>query len=282
MISRNGYLKINCHILIGVEITDFKIIKIEAIKSVENLTNIETNFYPIISNDLFEAEAENFLLDWCPSVLEQPIKIPIEQIFDKMKLTITEETSLSNCPRYYGSTVFENSNVYDHEHNLTIRNAKRKRIYLDPSIKIKFSNQDLRAIKARACFHWYRYYPYHILMKMIGADDQVGESILSSYLLENMNSVDCNNADRLDWQSKEIASRILIPAKTARLKVDEYLNKYSKEIYGEHIPYDKIINELALFFDVTRQMIIVRLFVLGYQWARDFPKVSKIKSMAEI
>ena len=218
---------------------------------------------PIISRDQFEGEAEKFLTRYCPEALDKPMRVPIETIASDMKLQVIEDVPLSDDLTYFGTIIFDNGNVLDKHRKITIRNAKRGTVYLDPRVSYERSVGTKRTTLAHECFHWYRHQPYHVLMKMIGADDNLGKAIQCQIAANSIDSDKWKAVDWMEWQAKGVAPRILMPARPTRLKADQLLAVYGGADDASIAAYENVIDELAELFDVSRQAAKVRLMDLG-------------------
>lgn len=104
-------------------------------------------------------------------------------------------------------------------------------------------------------------------MKMIGANDNLGKAIQCQIDANSTDSDKWKAVDWMEWQAKGVAPRILMPAKTTRLKTDQLLAAYGTADDGSIAAYENVIDELAELFDVSRQAAKVRLMDLGYSKA---------------
>lgn len=272
--SRKGYfnerwLKIHCQVTLGIDMSGFRIMSVGNCEPQEESDNdrLSGELVPIISRDQFEGEAEKFLTRYCPEALDKPMRVPIETIASDMKLQVIEDVPLSDDLTYFGTIIFDNGNVLDKHRKITIRNAKRGTVYLDPRVSYERSVGTKRTTLAHECFHWYRHQPYHVLMKMIGANDNLGRAIQCQIAANTTDSDKWKAVDWMEWQAKGVAPRILMPAKTTRLKVEQLLAAYGGADDASIAAYENVIDELAELFDVSRQAAKVRLMDLGYSKA---------------
>ena len=272
--SRKGYfnerwLKIHCQVTLGIDMSGFRIMSVGNCEPQEESDNdrLSGELVPIISREQFEDEAEKFLTRYCPEALEKPMRVPIETIASDMKLQVIEDIPLSDDLTYFGTIIFDNGNVLDKHRKITIRNAKRGTIYLDPRVSYERSVGTTCTTLAHECFHWHRHQPYHVLMKMIGADDNLGKAIQCQIAANSMDSDKWKAVDWMEWQAKGVAPRILMPAKPTRLKADQLLAVYGGADDASIAAYENVIDELAELFDVSRQAAKVRLMDLRYSKA---------------
>ena len=91
---------------------------------------------------------------------------------------------------------FLGGNVLDKHRKITIHNAKRGTIYLDSRVSYERSVGTKRTTLAHECFHWHRHQPYHVLMKMIGANDNLGRAIQCQIAV---NTTDSDIWKAVDW-----------------------------------------------------------------------------------
>ena len=269
--SRKGYfserwLRLHCQVTLGIDLSGFRIMEIGNCEPQEEPNNdhLSGELVPIISREQFEDEAEKFLIRYYPDALKKPVRVPIENIASDMKLQVVEDALLSDELVYFGTIVFDNGNILDKHRRIAIRNAKRGTIYLDPRVTYERSAGTKRTTLAHECFHWYRHQPYHVLMKMIGANDNLGRAIQCQLIANGSDSDKWKAVDWMEWQAKGVAPRILMPAKTTRLKADELLSKYGGSDNASITAYENVIDSLADLFEVSRQAAKTRLLDLGY------------------
>lgn len=274
--SKKGYftekwLSVHCQVTLGIELSEFRIINISdcAPREESDKDRLSDALVPIIGRNQFEKEADNFLKKYYPSALEKPQRVPIEDIAHDMKLNIIEDLPLSDVLIYAGAIALDDGNIFDKHRKIIVRNARRGTIYLDPRIDYDLSVGTKRITLAHECFHWYRHQPYYALMRMIGADDNLGCAIQCQIAENSVDSDKWKAVDWMEWQAKGIAPKILMPAKTFKVKVDEILSKFGGSENAAATDYDTVIDELSTFYDVSRQTAKIRLVELGYLKAED-------------
>lgn len=263
------WLKIHCQVILGIDMSDFRIMEIDNCEPQEESDNdwLSGELVPIISREQFEDEAEKFLIRYCPEALDKPIRVPIEKVANDMGLQVVEDIPLSDELVYFGTIIFDNGNILDNHRKVTIRNAKCGTFYLDPRISYERSVGTKRTTIAHECYHWHRHRPYHVLMKMIGADGNLEHAIQCRIVANTTNSDKWKAIDWMEWQAKGVAPKILMPAKTVCMKADELLAEYGGSEKASVAIYENVIDALAELFDVSRQAAKVRLVDLGYTMA---------------
>jgi predicted metal-dependent hydrolase/Zn-dependent peptidase ImmA (M78 family)/DNA-binding Xre family transcriptional regulator len=260
------WLKVNCQVVLGVDLSNFRILSVGKCEVQEESDNdrLSGELVPIISRDQFEEEAERFLLRYYPDALDKPIRVPIDEIAEKMGLKIIDDVPLSDDLTYFGTIVFDDGNILDKHHGIAIKKAQRGTVYLDPRVSYERSVGTRRTTLAHECFHWYRHQPYHALMKMIGAHDCIGRAIFCEIGGQSQNSDRWKAVDWMEWQAKGVAPKILMPARTVRIEAEKLLQEYGGPTEADVVAYEEVIDKLSEVFEVSRQAAKIRLVELGY------------------
>lgn len=261
------WLDVRCKVLLGVELTDFEIININECEQQEDSDNdkYSSELVPIISRDAFENEATKFLEKYYPLALQEPVAVPIRKIAEDMGLSIIEDSLLSSELDIFGLVVFEDGNIKDKNKNIVIRNAKRGTVLIDPRVYYERTLGTVNFTIAHECFHWYRHQPYHALMKMLGANDELGKIIQCSIGNNAKDSEKWKAVDWMEWQANGVAPHILMPTNTAKIKISELIEKYHIHFDGtDGYLIEEMISELADFYGLSKQAVKMRIREMGY------------------
>ena len=261
------WLDVKCNVLLGVELTDFEIININECEQQEDSENDKYSgeLVPIISRDAFENEATKFLEKYYPLALQEPVPVPIRKIAEDMGLLIIEDSLLSSELDIFGLVVFEDGNIKDKNKNIVIRNAKCGTVLIDPRVYYERTLGTVNFTIAHECFHWYRHQPYHALMKMLGANDELGKIIQCSIGSNAKDSEKWKAVDWMEWQANGVAPHILMPTNTAKIKISELVEKYHIHFDGtDGYQIEEMISELADFYGLSKQAVKMRIREMGY------------------
>lgn len=261
------WIDVKCKVLLGVELTDFEIIHIKECEQQEDSDSDQYSgeLVPIISRDAFENEATEFLEKYYPLALQEPVSVPIRRIAEDMGLSIMEESLLSSELGVFGLVVFEDGNIKDKNKNIVIRNAKRGTVLIDPRVYYERTLGTVNFTIAHECFHWHRHQPYHALMKMLGANDELGKIIQCSIGSNSKDSEKWKAIDWMEWQANGVAPHILMPTSTAKIKVTELIEKYQIHFDGtDGYRIEEMISELADFYGLSKQAVKMRIREMGY------------------
>ena len=261
------WIDVKCKVLLGVELTDFEIMHIKECEQQEDSDSDKYSgeLVPIISRDAFENEATEFLEKYYPLALQEPVSVPIRRIAEDMGLSIMEESLLSSELDVFGLVVFEDGNIKDKNKNIVIRNAKRGTVLIDPRVYYERTLGTVNFTIAHECFHWHRHQPYHALMKMLGANDELGKIIQCSIGSNSKDSEKWKAIDWMEWQANGVAPHILMPTSTAKIKVTELIEKYQIYFDGaDGYRIEEMISELADFYGLSKQAVKMRIREMGY------------------
>ena len=261
------WLDVRCKVLLSVELTDFEIININECEQQEDSDNDKYSgeLVPIISRDAFENEATKFLEKYYPLALQEPVAVPIRKIAEDMGLSIIEDSLLSSELDIFGLVVFEDGNIKDKNKNIVIRNAKRGTVLIDPRVYYERTLGTVNFTIAHECFHWYRHQPYHALMKMLGANDELGKIIQCSIGSNAKDSEKWKAVDWMEWQANGVAPHILMPTNTAKIKISELIEKYHIHFDGtDGYQIEEMISEIADFYGLSKQAVKMRIREMGF------------------
>lgn len=262
------WLRIHCQVLVGIELTGFRIVGITECGQMEERSGekFTEELLPVIPEGSFGDEAARFLEKYYPKALKEAVPVPIRQIAESMGLTIIERELFSDGLDAFGVLFLEDGNIQDEKKNILIRNAKHGMMFIAPQHYYEQTFRNANEMIAHECFHWYRHRPYHLLMKMLGVRDDLGRVIRCPVDSGHGDTEKRSFFDWMEWQANSMVPHMLMPAKTATGKIEEMLREY-------HISFDdpksgsqmeKLISELAEFYGLSKQTTKTRMSELGF------------------
>jgi len=262
------WVSAHCEVSIGIELTDFSVVSVGHTEIQEESDNdrFSGELVPIISRDDFDREATRFLEKYYPLALEKPVTVPIRQIAEDMQLTLVEDTRLSDALSVFGIVVFEDGSIIGANKEVLVRKAKRGTVYIDPRVYYEKTYGTVNSTIAHECYHWYRHQPYHALMKMIGAKDDVGKVIRCAIQPNGKDTEKWKAVDWLEWQANGVAMHILMPVQTCKLTIDRLMQEHfeNADPIFKPLALETVIDELAQYYGVSRQAAKTRMRQLGY------------------
>ena len=209
---------------------------------------------PIIHTDQYDDIATSFLEHYYKEGLYTPQRIPILEIArDKIGLDV-QFLCIDEDQKIFGITVFEDGliDLYNPEEALYYSHFfKRKSIIIDPAATIKTNLGCQNNTIAHECVHWYKHRMYYKMQKYtLPRQAKFCRCSIQdiTFLVEEERI--------LEQQATGIAPRILMPSNT----FTEIANKLNIRPGFDN---SKSINEIAAFFEVSKQSAIIRLRECG-------------------
>lgn len=213
-----------------------------------------------------EKEAERFLMQYCREALEQPQAVPIRQIAEeKMGISLIADKSLSDDLSVFGETVFVDSDVdvlADGEPEQLY--CKAGTILLDPNVLMMRNMGSYNFTLAHEVYHWYAHRAY-MLLRMANAGQE--SAVQQCYVYNNGSSR--TPAALAEIQANAVAARILMPRRAVMKQYKELQKKYATA-------EEMIIADLAIFFEVSKQALRIRLEELGIM-VNTLPQPEKLR-----
>lgn len=220
-------------------------------------------FVPYIQSKDMERIAENILEKNYPEMLASPMGLPIYDFTERLGLVI-EEGTLSKDGSIFGEMVFKDSHITFFENDLEEeRVVTGGTILVDPQVKGLRNQGSYNNTIIHECVHWLLHRTHHEYKSLFGSQEtKISSRIHRPAIKEG----EWNIYDWMEWQANNIAARILMPGKTTKMMVQELFVKYSLKFDTDQrvAMFEKVIDDLAHFFQVSRWAVKIRLMQLGY------------------
>ena len=215
----------------------------------------------------YEKEAEAFLTKYeCADAIDNPRPIPIRDIATRlMSLEIIDTEYLSFDGSVQGAIAFTKGiiEVYDWSAEETIGyEVSQPSIFVDADImNIGRFNNTL----AHECFHWWRHRNYFNYKRNHENGTEFafrcnrGISTTGSLIGGQWSDI-----DKMEWQAKTIAPKILMPRTAFKKKVDHIYQVLLADNPNadRSIVTEYVIDNVADFFEVSRQSAAIRMLSL--------------------
>ena len=220
-------------------------------------------FLPYI--DDFDREAEVFLKKYgCEEAIDTPQRIPIYEIATKlMSLEIVQTECLSYDDSVQGSIAFSSGvvEVYDAvTKELIGYPVSDPTIFVDSGID---NEGRINNTLAHECFHWYKHRKYFIFERTHNNSGQFGIKCDARTLIDSDNK-SWSDVEKMEWQARNMAPRILMPLRAAIKKTEELFLKYEDQGISRTVAFGSVIKEFAEFFGVSTESAGIRIREIGY------------------
>ncbi|HGA0667876.1 TPA: XRE family transcriptional regulator [Streptococcus agalactiae] len=214
----------------------------------------------------FDAIAEKFLRKYYPQALTQPTPVPVETIVSEMGLSIHQE-KLTIDNSVFGKMVFKDTDVeVIEDEQLVSEHFNKGSILVDKDVVFKRNVGSYNNTVIHECVHWELHKVFHEVKMVLDKD----HSQVSSWTEENLaDSSMWTSLDWMEWQANGIAPRILMPKVQTRIKIRELfqtLTLVNPDISRSEL-VQEVVDNLATFFEVSRQAAKIRMIDLGFKEA---------------
>ena len=238
----------------------------------KSISAATSRLVPVIYGENYDTEATRFLKKFCPQALETPMPVPLDEIAEAMGLPpIVYEKYLSPDFSVFGKICFadDETTVYD-EHGVPERiPAKRGQIFIDPDT-YRFRNIGcIRNTIAHELFHWARHRLYATIKRLFDMPHFKSTRCRTYGIIRREG--EHSDEEWMEIHANAISPRIIMPAETAKPKAFEFLKQYGYDPArsdSERV-LRNVVKELSDFFQVSKQVAMIRLSDFGIDQARD-------------
>lgn len=222
--------------------------------------------------DDFEEEAEAFLKKYnCADAVENPRRIPICEIATRlMSLDIVETEYLSPDDSTQGAIAFSKGTieVYDwSSEEYTGYEVSGPTVFVDADI---INAGRINNTLAHECYHWWRHRNYFNYKRIHDKSVEFGIRCYRYDKSQNQDRGKWSDVERMEWQARTIAPKILMPRKATKKKIEALYAGFSSTGNDRANCTKLVIAALADFFAVSKQSAAIRMTELGYDDAAPF------------
>lgn len=224
---------------------------------------IQNNLVPHYSKVEMDTIAEDFLTQYYAQALETPVAVPIKEIARKrlglriLMIPLTEDLSVLGQMCFTSGLV----EVYDHrEGEYKEIRVRAGTMIIDPDTLDKRNRGCLNNTITHETVHWWKHRDYHILQSVL--DKRYAKSCLyPATTLDEATQNEWTDEMWMEWHARNIAPRILMPARTVPMLLKEY--GVSRIDSGDTQTIRGCVQAMAERFDVSIQSASIRLVELG-------------------
>ncbi|HEO6584789.1 TPA: ImmA/IrrE family metallo-endopeptidase [Streptococcus agalactiae] len=267
--TKTKFVSVYAEVELDAGIKNFRIynteFKSDQYKKSRNL-KLSKDWVPYIRKKDFDDIAEKFLRKYYPQALTQPTPVPVETIVSEMGLSIHQE-KLTIDNSVFGKMVFKDTDVeVIEDEQLVSKHFNKGSILVDKDVVFKRNVGSYNNTVIHECVHWELHKVFHEVKMVLDKD----HSQVSSWTEENLaDSSMWTSLDWMEWQANGIAPRILMPKVQTRIKIRELfqtLTLVNPDISRSEL-VQEVVDNLATFFEVSRQAAKIRMIDLGFKEA---------------
>ncbi|HGC8156329.1 TPA: XRE family transcriptional regulator [Streptococcus agalactiae] len=267
--TKTKFVSVYAEVELDAGIKNFRIynteFKSDQYKNSRNL-KLSKDWVPYIRKKDFDDIAEKFLRKYYPQALTQPTPVPVETIVSEMGLSIHQE-KLTIDNSVFGKMFFKDTDVeVIEDEQLVSKHFNKGSILVDKDVVFKRNVGSYNNTVIHECVHWELHKVFHEVKMVLDKD----HSQVSSWTEENLaDSSMWTSLDWMEWQANGIAPRILMPKVQTRIKIRELfqtLTLVNPDISRSEL-VQEVVDNLATFFEVSRQAAKIRMIDLGFKEA---------------
>jgi hypothetical protein len=227
------------------------------------------NYVPHISKTSFDDKATEFLKKYYPEALVTPMPVPIEDIAKKKIGLMIIEERLTEDLSILGQMCFTKglAEIYDKENDeyreILVRGGT---MIIDPDTLIERNLGCKRNTVSHECVHWTEHRNYHLMAAVKNSKTSRACRCPAEQKSDQFTE-QWDDEDWMEWQANGIAPRILMPHETVGSMFNRLVESSAKQpfIKAGLIPARTwIIEQIAGFYQVSKQSAQIRLCELGY------------------
>ena len=223
------------------------------------------NELPILKREEIDDIAEQFLMDFQPEALRNPMEVDVDGFLERYLGATPDYQYLSHNMIYLGMTVFQDTNsipVYDPRTNRAeYFSAKANTVIFDTRL-VEEANQEhrYRFTAGHECGHLVFHTPYFdrlaLIRRLWGVKNEMVMQCLRMDLPSSKKRELKTDNDWMEWQANQFSGSFLMP-KTAVLSV---LDDFGTDSIGVF----NALNAMASIFNVSHEAVLNRLRNLGF------------------
>lgn len=216
----------------------------------------------IYSKDL-DKHAEDFLKRYYPKALQEPVRLPVEEVVKNMGLSLYYAPLPDDV---FGKTYFADiiDDAFDKNNKLVKHHIKRGTIMINRDVSYMRNVGSINNTIIHECVHWDKHYKFFRLQHILNPDyAAVSCAVLDKYIKNNSLS---KELDWMEWQANAIAPKILMPSEPTKIKLRSIVSELRKD--NPEMPkrelFEEAIRHLADFFGVSNIAAKIRAVELGF------------------
>lgn len=262
------WFMIKCSGDLSSDLDDFEILSTTEYTSKNKQAQpMSDSLVPIINKDQLEAATVDFLRRHYPEALKKPTAVDPQILAEKMGLTvdlreITKDFSVFGQIYFYDSE----SEFYDKNSDEMVKiSVKARSIFVDPKAYFLRNLGSVNNTIVHECVHWDLHRKAFELERLYNSSATKIKCQVAGGIKGSTRDV----TDWMEWQANALAPRIQMPLSTFKTKAFELIKKYRNEMEtNERIDVmEPVIEELAIFFCVSRLAAKIRMIDAGYEEA---------------
>lgn len=258
---------VSCTANLSHKLNDFKITNVDVYSQRSfNKRPLSDSLVPYMNATELDAVATDFLRRNYPQALLSPMAIDVTELASSMGLQI-KQYHIEKDFSVFGQIFFSDcdTEIYDETKDRMIpKNIKGGTIVVDPKSYYLRNLGSVNNTIVHECVHWDRHRKAFELERLYNESvTQIKCQVIGGVKESNSRSA----TDWMEWQANALAPRIQMPLTTFRSKANELIRKYQKNFQSTALVdvMEPVIDELAVFFCVSRHAAKIRMVDVGFE-----------------
>lgn len=265
--SCSRWFLVRCEADLSQQLNDFCIIGVSPYSQKACIARpLDDNLVPYIRADKLDEAAADFLRRNYPKALLQPMAIDVADLAREMGLKI-EPHHITKDFSVFGQIFFADcyTEFYDPDtDSIAHERIGANTIVVDPKAFFLRNIGSINNTIVHECVHWALHRKVFELERLYNVEaTQIKCMVVGGIKDSKIRTA----TDNMEWQANSLAPRIQMPLNQFKSKAAALIKKYRSE-YGE-LPLvdimEPVIEELAVFFCVSRQAAKIRMVNAGYE-----------------
>ncbi len=251
------WLRVSCSGEMNAGVKNFKILDIaiyDKKKGYKNEHPLSDQLIPLIRKNDLDKVAETILERYFPLALDVPTALSPDVLASKMGLTIEHSEITEDCS-IFGQIYFQDD---------LSKSIKAGTILVDPRVMEVRNIGAMNNTIIHECVHWALHRKAFELERAFNA-----ELLQLSTSLEPISPQRRSTTDWMEWHAQALTPKIMMPRKMFRQEAQIINKRLIEEGFADNQldVIEKLIDELASFFGVSRLSAKIRLLEVGYEEA---------------
>jgi hypothetical protein len=247
---------------------DFKIVGISPYSQKSKMPNpLSDALVPYIYSEDLDAVANDFLRRYYPEALKTPMAVDPIKLAKEMGLTV-EVKDITKDLSIFGQVYFHDTEAefYDSDKDeIVSTSVKARTIFVDPKAYFLRNLGAVNNTIVHECVHWDKHRKALELERLYNSS----ATKIKCQVVGGIKDDERNATDWMEWQANSLAPRIQMPLGIFKTKAFELIKEYRRKLNTDELidVMEPVIDELAIFFCVSRLAAKIRMIDAGYEEA---------------
>jgi len=267
--EKRQWFRISCNGNLNKHLGDFCISSVcEYDSRIKQNKPLDDALVPYINRDQYEAVARDFLERYYKEALYEPMYVDPTVLVERMGLTIRQRNITNDCS-IFGQIFFTDCDTtyYDENREITLtEEVSAGTIYFDPEFYFLRNLGSVNNTIVHECVHWDKHRKAFELERLYNKEaTQIRCQVVGGIKDSKTHTA----TDYMESQANSLTPRIQMPYTQAKVKAAELIRKYKRQLQTNQLVdvLEPVIDEMAIFFGVSRCAAKIRMVDIGYEEA---------------